>query len=773
MSSSGKSVLDRVLEMQKQTSKTAQYTPADTPVSLTKPCQLKEPESMLRTVLSWNFHAIDAKNITPSGAPLEICFPSHSAYREAFKELLVLECFAQLELAKSPVSNDLLSEGFNINVLGASPTTNNLISCDAVCLAQTELCDNDVLYLSTQRHACGGQALLDEIQDDKCHSLALVHVKRIREREGPGQLVTLTMYLPINRERPKKLRDRLVPHQVLFGMRVTTFSTMLREYSAVLSLPAFPLSDHVLSASPLHPIPSTSPQLPKSLDFLRASYNDVQLDAIVRCCSGTQRGIRMIQGPPGTGKTHVILGLLAALLRLSNQRDASAIMPGKSLASRSQANTAPFKRKRILVCAPSNAAVDEIAVRLVRGLMPQPSDPTHRLIPNLVRIPARGSTSVAPEIRKIVLDNLVSSSVGDLGVKGLWQRRISIIQGADICLCTLSTTGSRNFEDAGTMFDVVIIDEAGQSTEPTTLIPLRYCSWRCILVGDPKQLPATVLSAHASRRGLGRSLFERLQSLHHPTFLLTHQYRMRPEISCLSSNLFYDGLLVNSGRTITPAADRPHHADPFLKPFVLVNVDSPPTSDVYFNTSEAVAVVDILLRLRRYYSNEMQLEGKVGVITPYRRQLSLLRDKIHAEIGGSWARWIELNTVDSFQGREKDVIILSSVRADAKEGIGFVANKNRLNVAITRAMSSLIIVGSVATLSQFRHWNALIKHAESVKALVEFSELDEGVKHPSDGSGKGRAKRERSPSGQEARAPTAKRQRKSDEKSSSDQQPDS
>eukprot|EP00298_Acanthocystis_sp_HF-20_P002697 c13083_g1_i2.p1 GENE.c13083_g1_i2~~c13083_g1_i2.p1 ORF type:complete len:134 (+),score=44.57 c13083_g1_i2:56-457(+) len=128
-------------------------------------------------------------------------------------------------------------------------------------------------------------------------------------------------------------------------------------------------------------------------------------------------------------------------------------------------------------------------------------------------------------------------------------------------------------------------------------------------------------------------------------------------------------------------------------------------------------IVKILRKLSQFIRFD-ELKGMVGVITPYRRQVKLIKQGVQDKLGGSWKKIVEVNTVDGFQGREKDIIIISCVRARQDEGIGFVAKANRLNVAITRAIYSLIIVGSASKLEQHKHWRDVIEHARKNSVLI-------------------------------------------------------
>eukprot|EP00897_Mesotaenium_endlicherianum_P004197 jgi/Mesen1/3805/ME000206S02990 len=325
----------------------------------------------------------------------------------------------------------------------------------------------------------------------------------------------------------------------------------------------------------------------------------------------------------------------------------------------------------------------------------------------------------------------------------------------------------RNGKTAGEgLFDAVIIDEAAQALEPATLIPLQLLAAgfaRCIMVsggatssllptknsrhlqafscdlisvGDPKQLPATVLSRAASQLCYERSLFERLQTAGFPVTMLSHQYRMHPEIRRFPSAYFYERQLVDGEGISEASRGAPFHQEPPLLPYAFFDcVDGverkgrPSLS----NEAEVDVVLALYDALAKRYPEELR-PGRVGIITPYKQQLALLRSRFARSYGAQVAESVEFNTVDGFQGREVDILIFSTVRsaenptpaslasrpggAGGGGSIGFVADKRRMNVALTRARVSLWIVGNSQTLRSSPPWAALLGDARSRGAVV-------------------------------------------------------
>ena len=359
----------------------------------------------------------------------------------------------------------------------------------------------------------------------------------------------------------------------------------------------------------------------------------------------------------------------------------------------------------------------------------------------------------------------------------------SIIEEAHILFTTLNSSGHPSLETS--KFSVTVIDEAAQSVEPSVLIPLRLGSERCVLVGDHNQLPATIFSKFAKRKGYDRSLFERCT--HHKygddelesrrVVMLDTQYRMLPEISKFPSKTFYNDRLKN-GENVNRAGYRPLYlggtcatarngVECMLSPFVFFDLKS--SRDQYggssgsnpslsrSNPEEARLCVSILKLLIAEASSRAEKVGSIGIITPYQDQLALLRKEFIAsgllskrtetstgdestgggrggvysasqELGGHYVSDmpdLELNTVDAFQGREKDVIIFSCVRA-GDDGIGFLSDTRRMNVAITRGRFGCFVVGREETLKKNEFWNLFVTHARTTGCLASVqSSMDD------------------------------------------------
>jgi regulator of nonsense transcripts 1 len=271
-------------------------------------------------------------------------------------------------------------------------------------------------------------------------------------------------------------------------------------------------------------------------------------------------------------------------------------------------------------------------------------------------------------------------------------------------------------------FRQVLIDEATQATEPECLIPIVLGAKQLVLVGDHCQLGPVVVCKKASRAGLAQSLFERLVMLSLRPIRLQVQYRMHPCLSEFPSNTFYEGTLQNgvtSAERILPANGFPW-PNPQRPMFFYTSVGQEEVSasgTSYLNRTEAANVEKLVSR----FLSDGVTPDQIGIVTPYEGQRAYivsymqrngsLQQKLYADI--------EVASVDAFQGREKDFIILSCVRSNERQGIGFLNDPRRLNVALTRARYGLVVLGNPKVLSKQPLWNNFLVHFKEQEVLVE------------------------------------------------------
>lgn len=436
--------------------------------------------------------------------------------------------------------------------------------------------------------------------------------------------------------------------------------------------------------------------------------NDSQQKAVQKVLCA--REVAIVHGPPGTGKTTTLVEAIGETLR---------------------------REAQVLVCAQSNAAVDWISEQLLaRGISVLRVGNPMRVSDNLLAATYERQYEAHPDytelwaIRKAIREavarlsgNRVSGSErSSLGnhLSKLRNRAVEleirineeIFASCRVIACTLIGTASRVLERKH--FPTLFIDEAAQAFEGACWAAIRHAD-RVIFAGDHKQLPPTIKCKDAERAGLSCTLMEVVaQSKPSCVELLTVQYRMHRDIMQFSSDWFYHGRLTAdpecADRTIVPI-------DPPLIWIDTANLgyeeEQNSLSQSRLNTNEGILLVETL----KLYINEIgknrMLDERVdfGIISPYKSQVQLLRRLIrHEKELKQFLPYITVNTVDGFQGQERDVILISMVRGNDEGRIGFLNDLRRMNVAITRARMKLIILGDTSTLSKTRFYRKLIEH---------------------------------------------------------------
>ena len=386
---------------------------------------------------------------------------------------------------------------------------------------------------------------------------------------------------------------------------------------------------------------------------------------------------------------------------------------------------------QVLVCAPSNIAVDQLTEKI------------HATGLKVVRVAAKSREVVASSVDFLSLHNLVDQLAlqtkselyklqllkevqGELSAKD--EKRYkqlrkkaehAILVNADVICTTLSGAGDGRLSTF--RFHQVLLDEATQASEPECLIAIAKGSKQVVMIGDHLQLGPVVMCKKAAVAGLSRSLFERLILLGHQPVRLQVQYRMHPALSEWPSNTFYDGYLQN-GVTAYQREDKSSFPwpQPQLPTFFYASLGQEEISSSgtsYLNRTEAANVEKIVTTLLKGGITAEQ----IGVITPYEGQRSYIVQHMARNAGLKRAQYEELEvaSVDSFQGREKDYIILSCVRSNEHQGIGFLHDPRRLNVALTRAKYGVIILGNPKVLARQALWNNLLQHYKVRGLLVE------------------------------------------------------
>ncbi len=329
---------------------------------------------------------------------------------------------------------------------------------------------------------------------------------------------------------------------------------------------------------------------------------------------------------------------------------------------------------------------------------------------------------ISPKIIRSMAEWIkINSTIKDLyeRARNIEEKLIkSVLSKTDVVCTTNSSAGSDALKDV--YFDVVFIDEATQSTEPSCLIPVVKGS-KVVMAGDHKQLPPTVLSMEAS--DLTYTLFERLMDICGKDIseMLRIQYRMNERIMKFPSDTFYKGLLIAhesvKNHTIadlnfkipedTQIKEILHPENVVVFVAVIGKEYQKPGSTSFANETEARVVKEIVNAL---VEGGLKLEH-IGVISPYDDQVDLLSNILPP---------VEVKTVDGFQGREKEVIIVSFVRSNEEGDIGFLRDYRRLNVAITRAKRKLIAVGDPYTLSSDPIYNKFLNYVKELGTFTLF-----------------------------------------------------
>lgn len=717
-----------------------------------------------QAILEWDiFHG---GNDPPNGyrlAEVSDSYTDPQTYKKTFFPLLINEAWRSFVTSK----DEATSKPFGVKILSRM-TVDKFMEVTAtvkVTISKERGCsEGDIVILSK-----GGDPLN---QPGEHHCLA-----RIWKTAYKKENVEISFRLST---KGNQILSSLIPGSETTVVKITNMTTIEREYAALESLQYYDLMQEVLNAEP-SPMQTFGKE---AVEGVMKNYqlNTGQAKAILNAKEND--GFTLVQGPPGTGKTKTIVAMVGCLLPPSSLKTTNGAV---SIAKPDIPGvyTPKGTSKKLLVCAPSNAAVDELVLRLKAGVKSF-NGGFHKI--NVVRLGRPDAINAA--VRDVTLEELVKTrmdaelnknvpsnrelmhkeagelkeQIGELRPRleaarasedrelamkiqrefdelkrkqahigaridadkssgNTYAREVEIkkrqiqqdiLDKAHVLCATLSGSGHEMFKNLNVEFETVIIDEAAQCVELSALIPLKYGCHKCILVGDPKQLPPTVLSQSAARYGYDQSLFVRMQKNHaSDVHLLDQQYRMHPEISKFPSREFYEGLL-QDGADMGKLRMQPWHQSALLGPYRFFDVKGSqqrgPRNQSLVNDEELKVAMQLYQRIRMDYG-DMDFKGKIGIITPYKAQLFRLRDRFTERYGAGILEDIEFNTTDAFQGRECEIIIFSCVRASPTGGIGFMTDIRRMNVGLTRAKSSLWILGDSRALVQGEFWAKLIEDA--------------------------------------------------------------
>lgn len=749
------------------------------------------------TILKWNYNSTNEypgedKSIYTK---TKDSYSDFKDYAKVTEPLLMLECWQGIQSAKLTKQE----QPFEL-LIGSRASCDGFFdvyaSIKKVDVNEKKISDSDLLVLGCNQTEMQSDDEVCRFLKAPSSQTCLAKVREIKSTNADFCDITLRVY-------PQgSMMGILTPKSLIVSMRVMQMVTIEREYSSLKALPYYDLGNEILEAKP------TKPEFiseEKTRELVKVhDVNESQAKAILG--SYSNEGFTLIQGPPGTGKTKTILGIVGYSLSQDTKSNAIQVLTKDGDSPTPEGSKGP----KVLVCAPSNAAVDELVLRLREGVKncngqifnPKVvrlgrSDAVNaavrdltleELLDNQLRTQAT-KAAIDPNIRiehtkclelrdkyreELKSPGLTSEQIGELETKLLdvnkkrntlakkldeqrenvsiafrtkeIERRklqAKILTEAQIICSTLSGSAHDFLSTLSMKFDQVIIDEACQCVELSALIPLRYGCKKCVMVGDPNQLPPTVLSQAAASYNYEQSLFVRMQKNHPDSVhLLDVQYRMHPEISKFPSLSFYDSKLKDGANMLTKN-ERPWHKEYPLTPYRFFDIvgkhQKNELSRSLFNYQEAKVTLELVAKLMQILPDN-KFKGRIGIISPYKEQIRVLKEVFRKKYGQNILNEIDFNTVDGFQGQEKEIIIMSCVRASETGNVGFLSDVRRMNVALTRARTTLWILGNAQSLRRNKVWNELLADAQQRNCItqatpgfldyIKFSAVMEDAKEP-------------------------------------------
>ncbi|KAH8293687.1 hypothetical protein KR054_002967 [Drosophila jambulina] len=701
-----------------------------------------------RTILTWanqwlKHGSVDAVAATDVLMPIPSEFSGFKHYRKTFLPLMKLELLTTIErdYESSKTMLDL-----QVIAVYCEKEVYHLVARSNCCTYFIEkLCQYSVicLYFTAKAKPIGK---FDLYTLSSGSELAETFASLLAQKTVGGNSWDMTFLVcaQVSIDKMKTLKQ-LVARPVVDSLRVE-----LGALSAIHQLYRSPLCRRILmptEAVKTVQIPALAQALAyKGFSKLNKDQEDICLRIYERVIDDINPSVTLVQGPPGTGKS-----ILLSNLSLQCLYGRASVMLDR----------------KILICAHSNTAVDHMVKALSKahssmrrnhfqllrfGLNEKISehsrkyslephfkkaknDKRKRLAPENIEMLKKQQCDLSAEIQKLKQNpNLMSTYLQNMLEKNQQQlllineqlnpplslreeydiTKMCLKRAHIVCTTLSSCVKLANYVD---FFDICIIDEATQCTEPWTLLPMRFGIKHLVLVGDTQQLPAVVLSKKAIDFGLGNSMFDRIQKslkhvnpgdkhlVHTKLFKLSMQYRMHPEICRWPNKYFYENQLVSADLTAKPSP---------LIPYCVVNLSY--TRDTggnngnrsISNDEEARFVAQLLAEMDKHMPSQRY---SYGLISPYSNQCHALSQVIPRHMN------LTPKTVDSYQGLEKDVIIISNART---RGCGFLAHYQRLNVALTRPKRCLIICGNFDDLRSVDMWRQLLDDARQRKVYFDL-----------------------------------------------------
>lgn len=461
--------------------------------------------------------------------------------------------------------------------------------------------------------------------------------------------------------------------------------------------------------------PTFQTDLPR---FQSSRLNASQRSSVDRILSANELAI--VHGPPGTGKTTTLVQAIRALIQQDHQQ--------------------------VLVVAPSNTAVDLLSEKLSdEGLnvlrVGNPARVSDRLMSLTLdsKIAEHSSMKEISRLKKQANEfrNMAHKYKRNFGKAEREQRKALFDEARNIMksvekmeqyitdnlfakaqVITATLVGANHYTVRHLRYKTVVIDEAGQALEPACWIPILKAE-KVVLAGDHCQLSPTIKSDEAARKGLSTTLLEKNVALHpEAVTLLEEQYRMHEMIMQYSSGIFYQNRLkahASVAQHLLFSADTPLAFVDTAGCGFEEKVEGTSTS----NPEEAAFLFkhlhQFVTALDAHYN--AQNFPSIAVISPYRQQITLLKEQLeHSPDLQQYGDRISVNTIDSFQGQERDIVYISMTRSNPESRIGFLSDIRRMNVAMTRARKKLVIIGDSATLSQTPFYADFLTYAETSNA---------------------------------------------------------
>ncbi|RXK87306.1 AAA domain-containing protein [Filimonas effusa] len=430
--------------------------------------------------------------------------------------------------------------------------------------------------------------------------------------------------------------------------------------------------------------------------------------------------LAIVHGPPGTGKTTTLVQAIKALIKQDHQQ--------------------------VLVVAPSNTAVDLLADKLSdEGLEVLRVGNPARVSEKLQALTLDSKMAAHPSIKEIKklkkqaseFRNMAHKYKRNFGPAEREQRKALFTEARNIMktveqtesyivndllaraqVITATLVGANHYTVAHLKYRTVVIDEAGQALEPACWIPILKGK-KLVLAGDHCQLPPTVKSQEAGRNGLNTTLLEKTVALHpEAVVLLDEQYRMHEMIMGYASNVFYQNRL-QAHASVAQQQLLPEELPVSFVDTAGCGFEERLEGTSVTNPEEAAFLIKHLTQLaaRLESSYTAATFPTIAIISPYKQQVELLKEQLlHTPALLPYTSSVSVNTIDSFQGQERDIVYISMTRSNTENVIGFLSDTRRMNVAMTRARKKLVVIGDSATLSQLPFYSNFITYTEERNA---------------------------------------------------------